>query len=341
MCSANKKVAHLFHWPSFRQYQQSLLQVITLPIGAKGHLSYNERWVNSTFIDEIANINECGGFDTIFWVLSCTQDKENDRVVATFDFAYPIRLVKILKVERKNDYCHINFVAQEFISGVGKVDKNALKDYTKIKFDSAEIPYPGVEKSYVHTGPKIKIETSRTVSLETLYEVLENIRCSSEYREGITISKYPLVKIETIEKSKISESGLYELSTNKEYKIAFSYYQGDLNRDRDIFINGNRFTGKSGSGKIYIGQLREGTDEINIEVKFDDLTFMSQLNVVVKTPWKWRCTQIALLIVVPAIILLSFVRYFPTTNIETGIALAVPLIVFFSSKIWEVLTKKG
>jgi len=340
MCSPNKKVVHLFHWPSFREYQENLIQVIALPIGTRGQLYIRKKWVNNTFINEVENINKCDGFRAIFWVLSCTQAKENDKVVTAFDFACPVRLLKILKVEVKNDYYFIDFIAQEFISEFKKIDKkNDIKNYMKIEFDGPEIPYPGVEKGYVYTGPKIDIETSQTLSLESLYKVLENIPCSSEYKEGITIKDYPLVRIGAIKKSKVNKNGLYELSINQEYKITFSYYQGEPYRNRAIYIHGNRFIGKSVTDAVSIEGVRKSKDKINIEVKCDNLSFVIPLNVAVKIPWyKWRFTPFLFVLGLSAISVCIFMNLYPGSNIEVKVAMFFPLLIILLDTLREVLT---
>lgn len=342
MSSPNKKMAHLFHWPSFREYQESLPKVIALPTGARGKLPYRDKWVNNTFIDQIGNINECGEFDAMFWVLSCKYVTKNNKVVATFDFACPIRLVTILKVETRDPYYDINFVAQQFISKVEKFDESALRHYTKIKFDSLKIPYPGVEKSYAHVGPKIDVETAQTISLEPLSKVLENIPCSLEYTEGITINNYPLLKIETIDKSEINQSGLYELSINQEYEIAFSYHQGDLYRNRNIYVNGNRVSGRSGTGKISTGEITKTNDKIDIEIKWDNLIYIIPLSAFIKIPWyKRRLTPLFLMAGTSAIVIGLFLRLFPKSDIQIKTALIFALIVMLLDKIWQVSTKKG
>lgn len=341
------KMAHLFHWPSFLEYQQNLLKVIALPIGARGQLNYRDIWVNKTFTDEIENINKSGGIDAIFWVLSNTQSRNNDnKVVNTFDFACPIRLVHILNVDvqREVGRKYINFIAKEFLSNFRKIDKqNDLKDYVKVEFGSPEIPYPGVEKGFVYIGPRINgMKTTQTPSLEELYGALENIPCSLEYTEGITIKDYPLVMIKTIEKSKVNKSGLYKLSSNKEYKIALSYYQGAPYRNRRIYINQNRFVGQSATHEITIGEVGKSKDKIDLEVKSRNLSFPIPLNVVVEIPWhKRKFTPLLALVAISAILLYLFVSLFPESSIEIRIALGVPLIVILLNKFFEVWTKKG
>lgn len=341
--SLTNKMAHLFHWPSYREYQQKLLQVIALPIGARGELPYRDKWLNKTFTDEIENINKSGGFDAIFWVLSNTETEKDSKVITTFDFACPIRLVHILNVDAMGDYKYISFIAQEFLSDFQKIDKrHDLKDYLKVEFGSPRIPYPGKEKGYAYIGPKIDdIQTTKNLSLESLYGILENIPCTRGFTEGITIKDYPLVEIKTIEKCKVNESGLYKLSLNQEYNIVLSCYQGERNRDRIIYINGNRRVGKSITDKITIVEVRKGQDKIDIEVKCNNLSFGIPLNVVVEIPWhKRRFTPFFALVAISAILVYLFTKLFPESGNEVIVALGFPLIVILLYKLWEVLTKK-
>lgn len=341
MSSLNKKMAHLFHWPSFREYQESLPKLIALPTGAIGQFPYRDKWVHSTFTDQIRNINKCGEFAAMFWALSCKQVMKNNKVVAEFDFACPVRLLKILKVETRDDCHDIHFIAQQFISKVRKFNESALGDYTGIKFDSLKIPYPSVERSYAQVGRKIDVETAQTISLEKLYEVLRNIPCSSEYTERITINNYPLLKIGTIDNSKINQGGLYELSIDQEYEITFSYHQGDAHRNRNIYVNGNRFTGRSGTGKISTGEITKTNDKIDIEVKWDNLIYIIPLSTSVKIPWhKWRFTPLFFVAGISAIFIGLFLKLFPGSDISIKIALISPLMVVLLDKIFQVSTKK-
>lgn len=315
-----------------------------MPIGARGELPYRDKWLNKTFTDEIKNINKSGGFDAIFWVLSNTETEKDSKVITTFDFACPIRLVHILNVDAMGDYKYINFVAQEFLSDFQKIDKrHDLKDYMKVEFGSPRIPYPGKEKGYAYIGPKIDdIPTTKNLSLESLYGILENIPCARGFEEGITIKDYPLVEIKTIEKCKVNESGLYKLSLNQEYNIVLSCYQGERNRDRIIYINGKRLVGKSITGKITILETRRSQDKINIDVKFNNLNFLIPLNVVLEIPWYKRgFITLSILFAISALAYYLFVKFLPSSDIEIRAALLVPLIVLFLSKILEVFTKKG
>lgn len=337
------KMAHLFHWPSYREYQQKLLQVIALPIGARGELSYRDKWLNKTFADEIENINKSGGFDAIFWVLSNTETEKDSKVITTFDFICPIRLVHILNVDAMGDSKYINFIAQEFLSDFQKIDKrHDLKVYMKVEFGSPRIPYPGKEKGFAYIGPKIDdLQTTKNLHLESLYGILENIPCARGFTDGITIKDYPLVEIKTIEKCKVNESGLYKLSLNQEYNIILSCYQGERNRDRIIYINGKRLVGKSIIDKITILETRKSQDKINIEVKFNKLDFLIPLNVAVEIPWYKRAfTALSILFAISALSYFLFVKFLPSSPIEIRLAVLVPLIVLFVNKIFEVITKK-
>lgn len=343
--SVTKKMVHLFHSPYHIDYQKSLLQVIGLPIGAKGEqlIHYDKKWLNSTFIDEVEKINELGAFDAIFWVLGMAEEKEDDKILTKFDFACPLRLLRIIKVEKKNESYYIDFVAKEFMREFRKIndkDKSAFKKYMKIEFDGVEIPYPGGEKGYAYTGPEIKTETTRTLSLKKLYEILANIQGSS--KEGIRIGDYPLVKIEGIEKSTISEDGLYKLSLGKEYKMFFSYYQGDLHRTRKIYVNGGTFNGKSDTGKISIEEERKSKEKtINIETKFDNLSFIIPLSAIVRMPWyKWKITSLGFFVFIMTIVFLFVSRLYLASSAGTKVSLGLLIIGIFLTRIWEVLTKK-
>lgn len=341
--SIESKLAHLFHWPLRPEHQQSLLRVIALPIGARGKLRYRDEWVNKTFADEINNINESGGLNAIFWALSNIQTLKNGKVVTTFDFACPVRLVNILNVEEKNGCKYINFIAKEFLFNFQKINRQIdLKNYVKIEFGNPGMPYPGAKKSLVYIGPKINdIKTTQTPSLEHLYAALEDIPCARTYKEEITIKKYPLVIIKAIEKSEVNESGLYKLSLNQEYKLDFSYYQGESYRDRTVYINDDEFLGKSVTDKITILETMKSQDKINIEVKFNNLNFLIPLDVVVEIPWYKRAfTALSILFAISVLSYFLFVKFLPSSPIEIRVALVLSLIVIFLHKLWEVLTKK-
>jgi hypothetical protein len=343
MNSKNKKIVHLFHWPSDLEYQESFLKMIALPTGASEKLKYDEKWVNKTFIDEIKNINESNSFEAIFWVLSCNpvEDKNNE-VINRFDFACPVRLVKKLNIKKIDNNYYINFIMKDFISEFSKIDKDNLKKFMKIKLGSTQMPYPGMKEGFVYVGPKIdKIETTQTPSLEGLYEVIKNIPCSLKCKDKITIKEYPLVKIEEIKNSKLNENGLYELNINQEYKITLSYYQREDYRNRRIHINDNRFSGRSGTENIIIEEKKKNEDKISkIVVKFDNLEFTVPLHVIVKIPWhKCKFTPLLVLFVFSAISFYIFLKIFPESAKEVKTATVLPLIVLCLAKIWEVLYK--
>jgi hypothetical protein len=340
----NKKIVHLFHCPSNLEYQESFLKMIALPTGASGKLKYDEKWLNEAFINEIKNINESNGFEAIFWVLSCKPiEDKNKEVINQFDFACPVRLLTKLNVKKIGNNYYINFIMKDFISEFSKIDnEDNLKKFMQIEFDDAQIPYPGKEKGLVHIGPEIeKIETTQTPSLEALYEVLKNIPCLLVCKDGITIKEYPLLKIEEIKNCKINKNGLYELNINQEYKITLSYYQREDYRNRRIYINDNRFSGRSGTENIIIEEKKKNEDKISkIVVKFDNLEFTVPLHVIVKIPWhKCKFTPLLVLFVLSAISFYIFLKIFPESVKEVKAATVFPLIVLCLAKIWEVLYK--
>jgi hypothetical protein len=339
---ADKEV-HLFHWPSAPEYQQSLLRVIALPVGAKGQLYYRKKWVNSTFVEEIGNINKGGGITALFWVLNCAQSKKDGGVVTTFAFACPLRLVNILNVEDKNDYNYINLVAKKFLSSFTKISTlQELEEYTKLEFGSPAIPYPGAENGYVYVGPKMNnLVTTDTPSLEALYAALKDISCPIKCQNGITIKDYPLVMIKTVEKSKVNDDGLYELSVNQQYEVTLSYYQGENYRNRNVYINENEFVGKSVSGAVPVEAPSKSKDRIDIKVESGNLKFVIPLNIAVKVPcYRRRWFPVFLLAIISVVLVALFTRLFPESGTQIIVALIFPLIVIFVDKILEALTKK-
>ncbi|MBC8273998.1 MAG: hypothetical protein H8E40_03385 [Chloroflexi bacterium] len=335
--------AHFFHWPSFREYQQNLLQVIALPIGARGNLYYRAKWVNKTFVDQIENIKTDNRIDAIFWVLSCKQTKKDGKVLTSFDFTCPIRSLDILSVDKKNDYYHISFVAKEFLPNFRRISVlTALKKFTKIDFGSSNVPNPGVEGGYVYVGPKISsLQTTQTPSLEKLYGILEDIPCSIQYEEGITIREYPIVTLSPIQGTKVHESGLYELLLDREYDLALSYYQGDQYRNRSVYVNRSRGIGKTAIVRSPIVALRKSMDTISVEVECDSLRFSILLGVNVKVPWyRWKWLALIFLAFISIVIFLLFICFFPDSDTKIQAAIVSPLVVLLLSKIWEVLTKK-
>jgi hypothetical protein len=336
------KMAHLFHWPSFGEYQQNLVQIIALPIGAKGNLYYSNRWINKTFADEVQNINANREFGAIFWVLSCTQNKKLGVVSTSFDYAIPVRLINILNVSANEDYQYVSFTAAEFVKNIEKIDsKTKLENYMNIVFIDPDIPCPGVEKGFAYAGPKVaNIETAQMLSLETLYAAMENIPCSIDYKEGTTIKDYPLVAIKSFQNLKADKSGLYELLVDREYRVALSYYQGEPFRNRFVFINEERFVGKSNCDEISVGTARKGQTKTSIEMKCNNICVQIPLFVTVKTPWYQRkYSTLILVIVISAIAFLTFTWLYPDSDAKMKAALLSALIVLIIGKIWETFAK--
>jgi len=339
----NKKIVHLFHWPSSLEYQESFLKMIALPIGASEKLKYDEKWANKTFIDEIENINESNDFEAIFWVLSCKQvEDKNNEIINQFDFACPVRLVKKLNVKKIGNNYYINFIMKDFISEFSKIDKDNLKKFMKIELGSARMPYPGMKEGFVYVGPKIeKIETTQAPSLEALYEVIKNIPCSLKCKDGITIKEYPLVKIEEIKNSKLNENGLYELNINQEYNITLSYYQGEDYHDRRIYINDNRFSGRSGTEDIIIVEKKKNEDKTSkIVVEFDKLEFTLPLHVNVKVPClKKKFVPLLIMFFLCLIMFYLFNTYVLESEYKEQIILIMPLSIIILKTLLEEINK--
>jgi hypothetical protein len=296
-------------------------------------------------LKRFGNINKGGGITALFWVLNCAQSEKDGGVVTTFAFACPLRLVNILNVEDENDCYYINLVAKKFLSSFTKISTlQELEKYTKLEFVSSAIPYPGAENGYVYVGPKMNnLVTTDTPSLEALYAALEDISCSIECQNGITIKDYPLVMIKTVEKSKVNDDGLYELSVNQQYKVTLSYYQGEnyRNRNRNVSINENEFVGKSVSGAVPVEAPSKSKDSIDIKVESGNLKFVIPLNIAVKVPWyRRRWFPVFLLAIISVVLVVLFTRLFPESGTDIIVALIFPLLVIFVDKILEALTKK-
>jgi len=340
----NKKIVHLFHWPSDLEYQESFLKMIALPTGASEKLKYDEKWGNKTFIDEIKNINESKNFEAIFWVLSCNPvEDKNKEVINQFVFACPVRLVKELNVKKIDNNYYINFIMKDFISEFSKIDnEDNLKKFMKIELGSARMPYPGKEEGLVYVGPKIdKIETTQTPSLDRLYEVIKNIPCSLKCKDKITIKEYPLVKIEEIKNSKLNENGLYELNINQEYNITLSYYQREDYRNRRIYINDNRFSGRSGTENIIIEEKKKNEDKISkIVVKFDNLEFIVPLHVNVKIPpLKKKFVPLFIMFGLCLIMFYLFNKYALGNKYKEQISVGMPLLIIILKTLLEEINK--
>ena len=79
-------IIHSFKWPSFKEYQNMLLEVIALPYGAKGQLRYSERWVNESFANNYQNSK---GKTGIFWILRVLKNIVDTKSTIEFNFGCP------------------------------------------------------------------------------------------------------------------------------------------------------------------------------------------------------------------------------------------------------------
>ncbi len=334
------KMAHLFHWPSRPEYQENFAQMIALPVGAKGQLYIGKKWVNKTFDDEIQNINSGMTCSAVYWLLSCRQKIIKGKAITTFKFAYPLRLIDIVKVEsREDDRVYIDFVAQAFLYADRMIKSLAeLEDYTKIKFGVHKVPSPGMENGFAHIGLRNKdMVTNPTLSLAELYAVIEKIPGSIDYKQGPMMKDYPLIAIKSIEDATINKSGLFELLLDREYRIDLSYFQGEPLRYRTLHINGNRCVGKSGTGKIPLERVRKGQAQINVEIRGQDLSFQVPLGVKGKVLWyrrKWLA--FITLLVISAVIFFVFIWMYPDSDTKTRLTLLLPLIILSLGKFWEI-----
>lgn len=340
MSELNNRLTHLFHWPSFPEYQESLLQIIALPKGAKGQLDYDRKWVNDSFQHIISTINRGNRIDGILWTIGCSQPSVEGRLITRFEFSCPIRKITIIYVDERDNRLDIDYIVQEYVNELSRFTADRLNEFTQINFDENETPLPGNEKGHVHVAPKIDINLSENLELSSIHSILEDIPCSKNYKEGINIWSFPLIKNLKIEKSKLTADGRYKLLKDKAYKISFQLYQSEDLRDRRVFINGIKFRGKDFPGNIIIEETRKSVDRIDIKIDCDKIDFEIPIEVNVKTPFlRKQFTTVSILFGISICAILGFFHFFPDSQFDVKAGLGVALLVVFFERLIEALSK--
>jgi hypothetical protein len=290
MDSNINKIAHFFHRPAFREFQQTLIQATSLPIHAKGKFHYGKVWLNESFIGEISNIKLRKEYPGLIWALSCLEHPERERNKLEFSFAIPLRFIKVIdvEVEEDKDNYWIIFIADKYVSNFEKIDRERLADYTKIAFNNDEIPYPGSEKGFVHVGPSQEIGMRETFSFEALYPLLSEIPSgtTSSGKEP-EIKSYPLVKLYDVSREKPNDAGLYELEIDKRYTIPYIVWQDTKYRSRGITINKKQLVGRPIKDTIS-EKIQEGQEQITFEMEFSDIKVSIPLFIQARKPWYKR-----------------------------------------------------
>jgi hypothetical protein len=327
------KLAHFFHRPAYREFQQTLIQAISLPIYTKGIFHYGKVWLNESFIGEISNIKARKEYPGLIWALSCLENPERERNKLEFSFSIPLRFINVIDVEEDEDNYFIIYVSEKYVSNFEKIDRERLADYTKIAFNNDETPYPGSEKGFVHVGPSLEISTIETFSFEALYPLLSEItsETTSSGKEP-EIKSYPLVRLEGLRGEKPNDTGLYELEIDKRYTLPYTIWQDARYRSRRITINKKQLVGRPIRDKIS-EKIQEGQEQIAFEMDFSDIKVLIPLFIQTKKSWYKR--KFAPLI---ALCLLSIAAFFGYPLI-TASGLPEPKAVLFAALIVLILEK--
>jgi hypothetical protein len=342
MTSKIDKIAHFFHRPAFSEFQKTLIQLISLPIGAKGRFHYGKIWVNDSFIDEIPKIEASKEYRGLIWALSCFEHPEGERIRLEFSFASPIRFINNIHVDEDPNNYFISFIVQEYVSAFEKISKERLADYSRVAFDNGRIPFPGSEKGFVHVGPRLEINSKDTFSFEALYSVLKDIPShTTPFGKEPEIKSYPLVRLEDVKAQKTNEMGLYELDVDKRYLIPYTVWQDAKYRSRSIMINDNQYVGRPIRGEIQ-EKIQEGQDQIKFEMEFSNIKVLIPIYIQPKKPWyKMKFSAfiaLCLLSVVAAFIAFPFLASRGLSESKT--ALSVALIVLLLGKLFETFQSK-
>jgi hypothetical protein len=345
--SNNDDLIHLFKWPSKVEFQQKLLEIISLPIGSSCQVKYDAVWVNDYFEIKYRDISKVENKDAIFWILSCRQVQEDNGGKTDFVFAYPFRRVRIKNIQRIDKMNYFNIIVLDYFESPSKIGLADLKSITKIPFNDGKFPYPGISKGFVFLGKSQELSNfsfSKNVDLQDLYEVLSEIPALNSV--NVKIIDYPLIKIENvtvdtqtvwdkIKKQSVAsfnQNGELRLNTKNHYNITYSFYQGDdeIKRTRQICINSQKFIGKAGRSNIPISP--ENINKFKIEVIAGEFNYNIDLPLKIEIPWyKKNWIQYCILIIISIILFAAgyFVFHLDNTALATAV---IPIIVVFIDK---------
>lgn len=291
---SNEKLIHFFHWPVYGEYQERMLNIIALPEGAGGEISFDKKWIHEDII-ELINLSkeENKDYYAIFWGLSCEQIENSNKT--KFLFACPIRILKINDFDFKSETNRFKFqfIADRFFSQFRKYEIEELKKLLSTGIGNQH-PLPCNEKGLVHVTPKIidmddKYNFSEKPSLALLYKILEDIPCKSSQKDAIPISNYPLIYIDNIEGAIIGADGIHTIKYKQTYKIKFSWYQGDKYRNRKPHLKLNReslkLKGKTEDEYISLIETNKGNKLIELEVEGTDFDYTVRIYESVVVPF--------------------------------------------------------
>ncbi len=350
----NKSIMHLFKWPALSEYQRIFLQVLSMPIGAKGVLRYRGKYVNNSFVEEMKNNNVDNTYTAILWVLNQEESGENRE--KEFKFAHPIRYLTILSAIEHEGLYYIEYIAREFISTeVGFNDIDKLKATLKINFGCSEIPKPGAERGFAFAGPNIEFDKALIEpTLQELYNRLKIIpNLNTEPKQKNELKEYPFFRIVNIVDNnkdicKKNDMGQYLMYDNKSYFLEFMIYQPEefRNKDREVCINGKSFYGVQIRDYIALKNIDIGDNDININVKCCDVEYNVPIKICKKVAlFNRRFTPLItmlLLVLIATIVFFKFVNFSqdPQDNSRFMLTFFTPLTVLLINSIVQIFQQK-
>ena len=336
------RLVHFFHRPALREFQKTLIQTISLPIGARGQFHYGKVWPSDSFINEIDNINSSKGYRGLVWAVDCLERQAGERKELEFGFAVPIRLITVLHVSADEDNYYISYRAEQYVSQFIKMDRQSLRDYSRILFDDDKIAYPGSEKGFIHLGDLPEISSSNDFSFSALHSALKDIQSTttSQGKEP-EIKVYPLVRLDNIKGQEPNDEGIYELSVDKRYVLSYTAWQDDKYRSRAIMINNMQNVGRPIVGEI-CEKIQEGQSQIDFEIDFNDIKVLIPIFMQAKRSWyKFRFAPLISLCVlsIVAFLLFSNLNIATSATSKSKSSLLTALIVLVLQKLFETFQK--
>ncbi len=337
------KTSHLFHWPSSLDYQQSLLQAIALPIGARGKLKFGRQYLNHSFFEAYRTTNERSELNGVLWAISCNPAN------VEFEYAVPIRRLTDLYVEKYAEYFYIHFTAGNFFSTFSKIDLKGVQNQIKREFVGYLNPEPGKERSFAYLAGDIDVETISDMSdfrIEDLYKNLQDIKNRLGFEGKTRIKDFPIISIQNMDGLKNKKRFfvrsfqkpplyLYRMKIGEDYNIPINYCQL-LNETRIFTINGISMTGKTNIAPIPLIKEKPGRTDIDIKVEENNsLFYQIRLPATVKIPKFISIVLILISIVTPFI--LYFGKFISDAN--TMWTVVISFFVLGIERLWDLFNK--
>jgi len=324
MVNENKALL-LFKWPSQVTYQERLLEVISLPVGARGEIYYNKKWLS----DEISESDNLK-IKTVFLIAAVDHTRTNNVSSYKFLYAIPFRLLEVRKIRVEyNEHFYFEYIAGKYLENINnKYTKEELTQIFKIN------KFPGQEKGFAHIveSQAISYQPDDSISIKEIFNVLSEV--PKHQSSQFLIKDYPLIRISSInskdETINPNSEGVFNLANNKIYEIKGEFYQNDNYNERDFYINNERLKGRSGTFKIEMGDkiIKSFKEKIfNLEVAFKDPlmnNYIIRLHVLLKQLWWQKCRWLFIILI--SLIGLGIVGYF---TCQFPAQLFTALIIFY------------